>query len=185
MSETDQRTEKQKMLAGELYRPDDLELQADLAANQAWMAEYNAAAAKSVSERHELLLDELADPVRRGVLKLVFSDPERLRPNKTRAALTARTHAELDALLADLPATTEGSGPARAGLAPRAERGRADQAARRALRASSSAHSTVGNLSPNRLNHSVTCGISASHSSVSTRSTASTSTTDTRSPIHT
>nr|WP_294557648.1 type IIL restriction-modification enzyme MmeI [uncultured Rhodopila sp.] len=48
----------------------------------------------AVSERHELRLDELADPIRLGVLKSVFSDPERLLPNKTRAALTAEAAAE-------------------------------------------------------------------------------------------
>nr|WP_294513077.1 DNA methyltransferase [uncultured Rhodopila sp.] len=47
-----------------------------------------------VSERHELLLDDLANPERLGVLKSVFSDPERLLPNKTRAALTAEAAAE-------------------------------------------------------------------------------------------
>src|SRR6266567_5474905 len=52
-------TEKKKMLAGELYRPGDAELQADLAANKNWMAEYNAAAAKSVGERHALLVRRL------------------------------------------------------------------------------------------------------------------------------
>ena len=49
------RSEKEKMLAGELYRPDDPELQAGLAAAQGWMAEYNASMAKSVAERHALL----------------------------------------------------------------------------------------------------------------------------------
>jgi len=43
----------------------------------------------AVSERHEVRLDELADPRRLALLKAVFSDPERLRPGKTRAALTA------------------------------------------------------------------------------------------------
>ena len=37
---------------------------------------------------------------------------------RTRAALTARTHAELDALLADLPAATPGSAPAVPGRGP-------------------------------------------------------------------
>ena len=36
------KTEKQKMLAGELYKPGDSELQADAAANATWLAEYNA-----------------------------------------------------------------------------------------------------------------------------------------------
>ena len=52
-------TEKEKMLTGELYWPGDAELQADLAANKNWMAEYNAAMARSVGERHALLARRL------------------------------------------------------------------------------------------------------------------------------
>ncbi len=48
----------------------------------------------AVSERHEIRLEEITDPVRLGVLKAVFADPERLRPGKTRAALTAQAAAE-------------------------------------------------------------------------------------------
>ncbi|MBV9734812.1 MAG: class I SAM-dependent DNA methyltransferase [Acidisphaera sp.] len=48
----------------------------------------------SVSERHEIRLEEMADPGRLAVLKAVFADPERLRPGKTRAALTAEAAAE-------------------------------------------------------------------------------------------
>lgn len=51
-------TEKDKMLAGELYRPSDPELQAEMAATQAWLSEFNAAAA-SVAERRELLKTSL------------------------------------------------------------------------------------------------------------------------------
>jgi maltose O-acetyltransferase len=53
------KTEKEKMLAGELYRPGDAQLQADIAANKIWMAEYNAATAKSAGERHALLARRL------------------------------------------------------------------------------------------------------------------------------
>lgn len=49
------RTEKQKMLAGELYRPGDPELNADAAANKAWLVRYNAALGLPVAERHALL----------------------------------------------------------------------------------------------------------------------------------
>jgi maltose O-acetyltransferase len=49
------KTEKEKMLAGELYRPGDPELQADAVANKAWLARYNAALAAPVAERHALL----------------------------------------------------------------------------------------------------------------------------------
>jgi maltose O-acetyltransferase len=53
------KTEKQKMLAGELYRPDD-ELGADQAATKQWLVRYNAALALSVSERHKLLSERFA-----------------------------------------------------------------------------------------------------------------------------
>jgi maltose O-acetyltransferase len=53
------KTEKQKMLAGELYRP-DAELGAEQAAAKAWMVRYNAALALPVRERHALLCERLA-----------------------------------------------------------------------------------------------------------------------------
>jgi maltose O-acetyltransferase len=53
------KTEKQKMLAGELYHP-DAELAADQAATKAWLVRYNAALAVPVSERHKLLAERLA-----------------------------------------------------------------------------------------------------------------------------
>jgi maltose O-acetyltransferase len=53
------KTEKQKMLAGELYRP-DAELAADQAATKAWLVRYNAALAEPVSVRHALLRERLA-----------------------------------------------------------------------------------------------------------------------------
>jgi maltose O-acetyltransferase len=49
------RTEKEKMLAGELYRPGDPELQAEIAANKIWMAKYNSAMAMPADERRALL----------------------------------------------------------------------------------------------------------------------------------
>ena len=55
------RTEKEKMLAGELYRPGDPEIQADLAATRAWLARYNVSLARSSAERWELLAERLAD----------------------------------------------------------------------------------------------------------------------------
>ena len=48
----------------------------------------------AVSERHDLLLPELADPARLALLKGVFSDPDRLRPGKTREALTGQAAGE-------------------------------------------------------------------------------------------
>ena len=52
------KSEKQKMLAGELYRP-DAELGADQAATKSWLVRYNAALARPVSERHALLCERL------------------------------------------------------------------------------------------------------------------------------
>src|SRR3546814_402504 len=51
------RTEKDKMLAGALYHPGAPEIQADLAATQAWLVRYNAPLAKSAVEQRELLAD--------------------------------------------------------------------------------------------------------------------------------
>lgn len=53
------KTEKQKMLAGELYRPDDTEIVADQAASKAWLERYNATAARSVSDLHAVLSERL------------------------------------------------------------------------------------------------------------------------------
>jgi maltose O-acetyltransferase len=52
------KTEKQKMQAGELYRP-DAEIAADQAVTQAWLVRYNAAPARPVSEWHALLSERL------------------------------------------------------------------------------------------------------------------------------
>lgn len=48
------------MLAGEMYRPDDAELIADLAANASWLARYNASLGESPSVQHALLSERLA-----------------------------------------------------------------------------------------------------------------------------
>src|SRR5690349_16828871 len=54
------RTEKEKMLAGDLYDASAAELQAEMAAAQEWLARYNAAVGKPPSETRELLLERLA-----------------------------------------------------------------------------------------------------------------------------
>jgi maltose O-acetyltransferase len=54
------RTEKEKMLAGELYNADAPELQAEMAITYAWLARYNAAPGASSSDLRELLLERLA-----------------------------------------------------------------------------------------------------------------------------
>ncbi|MFK3888867.1 sugar O-acetyltransferase [Sphingomonas sp. NPDC079357] len=55
-----QRSEKQKMLAGESYHAGDAELIADHQAALAWMERYNAAAARSAAERRAILREQLA-----------------------------------------------------------------------------------------------------------------------------
>ena len=52
-------TEKQKMLAGELYTADDPELAADAAQARDWMARFNAAPAASADETYALLVEGL------------------------------------------------------------------------------------------------------------------------------
>jgi len=53
-------TEKQKMLAGELYDASDPDLQAERDAAARWMLRYNAAAGLSAAERLALLRERLA-----------------------------------------------------------------------------------------------------------------------------
>jgi maltose O-acetyltransferase len=55
------RTEKQKMLAGELYQANDAELEADRNAASAWMVRYNAALGASEGDRRVLLRELLAE----------------------------------------------------------------------------------------------------------------------------
>lgn len=52
-------SEKQKMLAGNPYRPGDAELQADQRTAAQWMARYNAALGESPAMRHALLRELL------------------------------------------------------------------------------------------------------------------------------
>ena len=66
------RTEKQKMLAGELYRPSDPELQVERAANKIWMAEYNSAMAMPADNRRALLRRRLGYVGEGGVIKPPF-----------------------------------------------------------------------------------------------------------------
>jgi len=53
------RTEKDKMLAGELYDANAPEIQEELAATHRWLARYNAALDMAPSKRHALLLERL------------------------------------------------------------------------------------------------------------------------------
>lgn len=53
-------SEKEKMLAGELYRPGDPEIQADLAATKDWLVRYNAALGQSAEARRALLRERFS-----------------------------------------------------------------------------------------------------------------------------
>lgn len=48
----------------------------------------------AVSARHEFQLEDVRDPVKRGLLKAVWDEPERFRPSKTRQALTEEAAAD-------------------------------------------------------------------------------------------
>ncbi|PPT99170.1 sugar O-acetyltransferase [Xanthomonas arboricola] len=66
------RTEKDKMLAGELYNAADDALQADQAAAADWMARYNASAAQPPAQRHALLVERLAEVGAGAVIRPPF-----------------------------------------------------------------------------------------------------------------
>lgn len=67
------KTEKEKMLAGELYNPGlDPQLKADEMANKAWMARYNAMMDTPSSARHALLSDHFARVGRDAVVRPPF-----------------------------------------------------------------------------------------------------------------
>jgi maltose O-acetyltransferase len=59
MTANGEKTERAKMVAGDLYRPGDPELQAESAAAKAWMVRYNAALAESPAARRALLRERL------------------------------------------------------------------------------------------------------------------------------
>jgi maltose O-acetyltransferase len=65
-------TEKQKMLAGELYRADDPQIVADHAAARAWMVRYNGALGADDVERHALLRECLGHVGDRAVVRPPF-----------------------------------------------------------------------------------------------------------------
>lgn len=60
MQTSDGRSEKEKMLAGDLYDASAPEIQADQAAAKEWMVRYNAALALPAGERRKLLLERFA-----------------------------------------------------------------------------------------------------------------------------
>jgi len=56
----DTRTQKQKMLAGDLYDAGDAEIQADLAATREWLVRYNASLGDTSEARRALLVERFA-----------------------------------------------------------------------------------------------------------------------------
>jgi maltose O-acetyltransferase len=66
------KSEKQKMLAGELYRAGDPELQADMAQTKIWLAKYNAALALPADERRLILAERLGHVGRGAVIRPPF-----------------------------------------------------------------------------------------------------------------
>ncbi|UNE62628.1 hypothetical protein MML47_21280 [Xanthomonas oryzae] len=65
-------TEKQKMLAGELYNAADAQLQADQAAAAEWMMRYNATGAQPFAQRHAWLVERLAEVGAGAVIRPPF-----------------------------------------------------------------------------------------------------------------
>ena len=65
-------SEKDKMLAGELYRPADPEIQNDLAATKRWLVRYNAALGEPLATRHALLAERLGRAGKNAVIRPPF-----------------------------------------------------------------------------------------------------------------
>jgi maltose O-acetyltransferase len=66
------RTEKQKMLTGELYHAGDPEIQADQATAKVWMVRYYASLAASAAERRTILRELLAEVGEGAVIRPPF-----------------------------------------------------------------------------------------------------------------
>jgi maltose O-acetyltransferase len=66
------RSEKEKMLAGELYRPGASEIQADQAATKKWLVRYNAALGSSAADRRVLLAERFAEVGEGAVVRPPF-----------------------------------------------------------------------------------------------------------------
>ena len=60
------------MLAGELYRPADAQIQADQASAKAWLARYNAASASSATDRRRILAEHLGHAGEGAVIRPPF-----------------------------------------------------------------------------------------------------------------
>jgi maltose O-acetyltransferase len=66
------RSEKEKMLAGELYDPSAPEIQADLAATRVWLARYNTSLVLPPDVRRALLTERLAEVGAGAVIRPPF-----------------------------------------------------------------------------------------------------------------
>src|SRR5690242_13955234 len=66
------RTEKEKMLAGDLYAASDAELQAELAATERWLARFNAALSAPIETRRAILAERLAVVGRGAIVRPPF-----------------------------------------------------------------------------------------------------------------
>jgi maltose O-acetyltransferase len=66
------RTEKEKMLAGDLYNANVPEIQADQLAAAQWMDRYNASIAMSADQRRALLVERLAEVGEGSVIRPPF-----------------------------------------------------------------------------------------------------------------
>lgn len=66
------RTEKEKMLAGDLYRPGAPEIQADQAATRKWLVRYNASLGSPIDERNALLVERLGEVGKGAVIRPPF-----------------------------------------------------------------------------------------------------------------
>jgi maltose O-acetyltransferase len=81
------RSEKDKMLAGELYRPGDAEIQADQAATKKWLVHYNASLGLSAAERRVLLAECFAEVGAGAVVRPPFHCDLRLQHSPRRQRL--------------------------------------------------------------------------------------------------
>ena len=66
------RSEREKMLAGELYRPGAPEIQADQVETKAWLVRYNASLGLSAEARRILLAERLGEVGERVVVRPPF-----------------------------------------------------------------------------------------------------------------
>ena len=71
-ADTMEQTQKEKMLAGQLYRASDPEIQADQQSAKAWMVRYNAALGATAHVRRALLRERLAAVGNGAVIRAPF-----------------------------------------------------------------------------------------------------------------